>query len=182
MNRTDTRNATTASVALTAGQAAFIQGAVSIVAATSGPGATNHISKVFGCRVSADGRSVTIILSALQAGALLAELRANRRLAVAFCRPSTDQTLQVKALDAQVVAIERDDYDTLAAHTDKLIAEITPMGFAESVVRPLFSCSPSDAVAVRFSPSAVFDQTPGPNAGARLSCQDESGQNESGAN
>jgi hypothetical protein len=123
---------------------------------------------VFGGRVSADSRSITVILSALQAGALLADLRANRRLAVAFCRPSTDQTLQIKALDAQVIALVRDDYDTLAAHTSKLVAEILPMGFPEAVVRPLFSCSPGDAVAVSFSPSAVFDQTPGPNAGARL--------------
>jgi hypothetical protein len=155
-------------VTLTAEQAAFIQGPVSIVAATTGAGATNHISKVFGCRVAADGRSVTIILSALQAGALLADLRANGRLAVAFCRPTTDQTLQIKALDAQVTALVRDDYSTLAEHTDKLIAEIAPIGFPESIVRPLFGCSPSDAVAVNFSPSAVFDQTPGPNAGARV--------------
>lgn len=175
MNRNDTRNAIADTVALTAGQAAFIQGAVSIVAATSGANAVNHISKVYGCRVSADGRSITIILSALQAGALLADLRANRRLAVAFCRPTTDQTLQIKALDAQVVALARDDYCALAEHTDKLVAEIGSIGFPEAIVRPLFGCSPSDAVAVNFSPSAVFDQTPGPNAGARVAGRNEQG-------
>ncbi len=155
-------------VILTIEQAAFIQGAVSIVVATTGAGAINHLSKAFGCRVDAGGRSITIILSALQAGALLADLRANRRLAVAFCRPTTDQTLQIKAFDAQVVALVRDDYCTLAEHANQLVAELAPIGFPEAIVRPLFSCSPSDAVAVNFSPSAVFDQTPGPNAGARV--------------
>ena len=109
-----------------------------------------------------------VSLIALQAGALLADLRANRRLAVAFCRPTTDQTLQIKAFDAQVVALVRDDYCTLAEHANQLVAELAPIGFPEAIIRPLFSCSPSDAVAVNFSPSAVFDQTPGPNAGARV--------------
>ena len=157
-----------AAITLTAEQAAFIQGPVSIVAATTGAGAVNHLSKVYGCRVGADCRSITIILSALQAGAVLADLRANGRLAVAFCRPTTDQTLQIKAFDACVVPLGRDDYCTLAGHTDTLVAEIGAIGFPEAVIRPLFGCSPSDAVAVHFSPSAVFDQTPGPNAGARL--------------
>lgn len=160
-------------VALTPEQAAFIQSSVSIVAATSGAGAVNHLSKVFGCRVGADGRSITIIVSALQAGAVLADLRTNRRLAVAFCRPTTDQTLQIKAFDAEVVALVRDDYCMLAEYTSQLIAELRPIGFPETIIRPLFTCSPSDAVAVHFSPSAVFDQTPGPNAGARVPGQQE---------
>lgn len=155
-------------VTLTAGQAAFIQGSVSIVAASTGANKVNQLSKVYGCRVSGDGRSVTIIFSALQAGALLADLRANRKLAIAFCRPSTDQTLQIKTFDAEVVALVRDDYSALTEHTGKMVAEVSPMGFSEAIARPLFSCSTSDAVAVRFSPSAVFDQTPGPNAGARV--------------
>jgi len=154
--------------ALGPAQAAFIQGSVSIVAASCGSAATTQLSKVFGCRVAADGRSVTIIVSALQAGALLADIRANRKLAVVFCRPTTDQTLQIKTFDARVVALGREDYATLAEHTDKLVAEIVPLGFPEAIVRPLFGCSSSDAVAVRFTPSAVFDQTPGPNAGTQL--------------
>lgn len=168
MKPDNVRNTPADTVALTAEQAAFIQGAVSIVAATTGAGAANHLSKVFGCRVDADGRSITIILSALQAGAVLADLRANRRLAVAFCRPTTDQTLQIKTFDAEVVALVRDDYCMLAEYTTQLIAELGPIGFPDTIIRPLFTCSPSDAVAVRFSPCAVFDQTPGPNAGARL--------------
>lgn len=157
-----------ASVVLTAEHAAFIQGPVSIVAATAGPDAANHIGKAYGCRVDDDGRSITLILSALQTGALLADLRDNHRLAVAFCRPTTAQTLQIKSVDARVVALGRDDYCTLANHTDMMVAEITRIGFPESLVRPLFSCATADAVAVRFTPSAVFDQTPGPNAGAQV--------------
>lgn len=163
-----TRTVSTDSVALTPEQAAFIQGPVSIVAATTGANASNHLSKVYGCRVDDGGRSVTIILSALQAGAVLADLRDNRRLAVVFCRPTTDQTLQIKSRDARVVEIGRDDYRTLAEHTDKMVAEIGALGFPEAVVRPLFGCATADAVAVRFAPCAIFDQTPGPNAGARV--------------
>lgn len=155
-------------VALTAEQAAFIQGPVSIVAATAGADATNHLSKVYGCRVDDGGRTVTLILSALQAGAVLADLRENRRLAVAFCRPTTDQTLQIKSIDARVVPLGRDDYCTLAGHTDQMVVEIGAIGFPESVIRPLFGCATADAVAVRFTPCAVYDQTPGPNAGARV--------------
>lgn len=165
---TDARDAATDSVALTAEQAAFIQGPVSIVAATTGADSANHLSKVYGCRVDDDGRSVTVLLSALQAGFVLADLRENSRLALAFCRPTTDQTLQIKSRDARVVAIGRDDYCTLANHTDRLVAEIAAIGFPESVIRPLFGCPTADAVAVRFTPCAVFDQTPGPNAGARV--------------
>jgi hypothetical protein len=153
---------------LNVAQAEFIQGSVSIVAASCGSDGTTQLSKAFGCRVAADRRSVTIILSAPQAGALLADLRINRKLAVVFCRPTTDQTLQIKTFDAHIVALEREHYAVLNEHADKMVAEVGPLGFSEAIARPLFSCAAADAVAVRFTPSAVFDQTPGPNAGAQL--------------
>jgi hypothetical protein len=49
-----------------------------------------------------------------------------------------------------------------------LVAKLGDVGVPEHLVRTVTSCEASDLVAVTFSPSAAFTQTPGPQAGTRL--------------
>jgi Pyridoxamine 5'-phosphate oxidase len=148
--------------------AAFVQGGVSIIAASRNANNEPSLSRAIGCRVAQDRRQVTFFLSAAQSGALLADLRANGAVAVVFSQPSTHRTLQLKGTDAAVTTLGKDDVHILAAYRQRLTAELAPLGFSEPFTRALFSCPTGDVVAVNFTVAEAFVQTPGPKAGTPL--------------
>lgn len=154
-------------ILLSRDQVAFLQGNVVIYASSTGIGCQTNLVRSSGCRVDIDG-SITVFVCAAQAGGLLADVRANRALAIVFCEPRTDRALQLKTRDAETAAVSRDDYRLLSDYHERIVALISPSGFDPAMLRTFFKPPLSDAVALRFKPYAVFDQTPGPNAGAQV--------------
>jgi hypothetical protein len=153
---------------LDAEHAAFIQSGVSIVAAARNADHETTVSRAVGCRVSTDRRQVTILLSAAQSAALLADVRANGVIAVVFSQPRAHRAIQLKGIDAAVVPLAPEDPHLVAAYRRLLATEVAPMGFSDVFVRAVMSVVPGDIVAVAFTPSAAFLQTPGPKAGTQL--------------
>ena len=156
------------SVSLDPGDAAFIQGGVSIIAAGRDGMNETTVSRAMGCRVSADRRHVTVFLSAARSGALLSDIRANGIIAVVFSQPTSHRTIQLKGTDAAVVSLQDDDPHIWAAYREQFAAEVRPLGFSDAFVRVTFKAPSGDVVAVTFTPSAAFLQTPGPKAGTPL--------------
>ena len=148
--------------------AAFIQGGVSINAASSGPGNLPAVSRALGCRVSADRRRVTVFLAVSRSATLLEAISASRRIAVAFSLPSTHRTIQLKGTDAALAAIETGDHELAERYTRAFASDLAAAGYSEVVARTLLAHQRSDLAAVEFSPTAAFTQTPGPGAGAPL--------------
>lgn len=148
--------------------AAFIQGGVSIIAASVGAGNDPRIARAVGCRVSRDRRRLTVLLSTLQSAELLEAIRASRAIAVVFTQPSTHRTLQLKGHDAEVGPATRADGALVRKYTAAFVAELGGLGYREEFVRSLLSCAPQDIVQAGFTISAAFVQTPGPRAGAPL--------------
>jgi hypothetical protein len=148
--------------------AAFIEGGVSIHAAARNAANDTTVARAIGCRVSADRQRVTIFLSAVQAAALLADVRANGAIAVVFSQPSSHRTIQLKGDDAEVVPSMTDDPHLWSTYRARLAAAVQPLGFSDAFVRAMLSPASGDVVAVAFTPSAAFQQTPGPKAGAPL--------------
>ncbi|HET8710258.1 MAG TPA: hypothetical protein VFM32_02695 [Spongiibacteraceae bacterium] len=155
-------------VALSAEQAAFIQGNVTMYAAATGADGSPQIARGAGCRVDVENQRVTIFFSAARASALLAAVRAQGALAVVFSLPGVHKAMQLKTSAAQIVHVQRSDAVLMADYCERMIAHIAPLGFAPAMLRAFFSLPKSDAVALQFEPDAAFDQTPGPNAGAAL--------------
>lgn len=153
---------------LDAEHAAFIEGRVSIIAASCGANNEPNLSRAVGCRVTPDRRTVTLFLFAAQSGALLADLRANGAIAVVFSEPSTHRTLQLKGNDANVAALDRNDAEILATYRQGFAAELAGMGYLEIFARTLLGCAAGDVVAVNFTVAEAFVQTPGPKAGTPL--------------
>jgi len=153
---------------LDAEHAAFIQGPVSIHAASRNARYETTVTRGIGCRVSADRRHVTVFLSASQSAALLADLQSDGAIAVVFSQPSSHRTIQLKGIDATVTRTTAQDPHLLAAYRSNLAADVGPMGYSEAFVRALVAAALGDAVAVTFTPSAAFLQTPGPKAGTPL--------------
>jgi hypothetical protein len=145
-----------------------MQGPVSILAATRAADLTPNLVRAHGCSVSADRRELIIWLAASQSGAVLADVRANRAVALVFSRPSTHQTLQIKAADAQIIPAEREGARVARRYHTQMHAEIGSLGFPAPMCEAMFSCRPGDLIGLRCTPHAVFEQTPGPNAGHAL--------------
>ena len=146
----------------------FIRGGVSIIVAARDARNETTVSRALGCRVADDGRRVTVFVSAAQSGVLLADVRDNGVIAVVFSQPTTHRAIQLKGTDAAVVPLAPDDPHVLAAYRGSMTARVAPLGFSESFVRAFLSVAPGDVVAIAFTPSAAFSQTPGPKAGSPL--------------
>lgn len=144
----------------------FIESGVSILAASSDRENLPTIVRAVGCRVSRDRRKVTLLVPPYEP--LLAAVSATGTIAVTFTRPSTHQTIQLKGWDAERARTAENDPSIMRAYADAFVAELCPLGYAEDLVRAMVWCDPEALCAVGFGPTAAFQQTPGPNAGAPL--------------
>jgi hypothetical protein len=151
--------------------AAFLQGGVSMLAASRDPANAPKLARALGCRVAPDRRRVTVFLAAYQAAEVLAAIRTTGTIAVGFNLPSTHRSLQLKGTDAVVSALEPGDLEIAARYVAAFVADIRLLGYEERLGRALLAFEPAELVAVGFTPSLAFVQTPGPRAGARLERQ-----------
>jgi hypothetical protein len=76
--------------------------------------------------------------------------------------------VQIKALDAQIRALADGDLQHIRAYRERFADDLEPIGFSRIMVRTLLAVPPSDLLAVEFSPSEAYTQTPGPRAGQPL--------------
>jgi len=155
-------------IALDAELAAFIQGPVSVHVASRDARNTPNLARALGCRVTPDNRRVTLFLQASHGATMLADFRDNGAVAVVFSRPTTHRTVQLKGRDASLEALQDDDGVRIARYREAFVAELAALGYDASLPRTLLAGPRSDFVAVSFSVSAAFEQTPGPGAGAAL--------------
>ena len=148
--------------------AAFLQTGVSINVGSRSAGNVPMLARANGCRVAADRRTVTVLLAGAKSAALLDAVRASGAIAAVFSEPPTHRTIQLKGTDATVGAATEEDRTLSARYLDAFARVLAPLGYPEPVFRALLWADPADLVAVTFTPSAAFDQTPGPRAGAPL--------------
>lgn len=151
-----------------AAQAAFVQGGVSISAASCGAQPFPSVCRVLGCSVAADRRRLTVMVSRVCAQQLLDDVRHSGRLAVVFSQPSTNRTIQVKGERACTGAPNAHLLEAVRVHGDAFVDEVAQIGFPAALVRSLLHCADDDVVAIEFTPTAAYDQSPGPRAGAPL--------------
>ena len=160
-------------IPLTEAQAAFIAGPRSIFAASRGADGLPSLCRALACKVAADRRSVTVLLHPQRAAALLQDIAASGEIAVVFNEPPTHRTLQIKGRDARPVSTPADAAQSVDAHIEAFAQELDPMGFRGHLIGVVVRGAPEPnglvPVAVQFTPDAVFEQTPGPRAGARVS-------------
>jgi hypothetical protein len=148
--------------------ATFIEGGVSVVVATRNQELVPDVVRGCGCRVSRDRRRVTVLVEPARAGSLLADIEATGMIAVVFSQPSTHRTIQLKGTDARLVRVSAADRAIAARHLDAWVDELTRIGYRAEFARAVRGQAEHGMVAIAFTPTAAFQQTPGPGAGERL--------------
>jgi hypothetical protein len=147
---------------------AFMQGGVSMHAASRDARNVANLSRGLGVRISSDRTRVTVFLLASHSGAMLADFRANGRIALVVTLPSTHRTVQLKGEDAAIEPLQEGDHILIARQREAFVQDLVSMGYPMPLGDLLLAGSRGDVVAVGFTVTAAFIQTPGPSAGAPL--------------
>jgi hypothetical protein len=141
---------------------------VSITAASRDARNVPRIGRCLGCRVTADRGRVTVFVASAQYAAFFDAIAASRAIAVVFSLPSTHRTLQLKGADAAVEPLASGDAEIFTRHVGDFVEELAALGYSREVVDAAHWCEAAEVRAVSFTPTAAFEQTPGPGAGAPL--------------
>lgn len=158
---------TTSPAVIDAEYARFLQGAVSIIAASRNAANQPELVRAHGCRVARDRRRVRLFLATTQAAALLEDVRRNGLIAVVFTEPGTHRSVQVKGDSARITRLRPDEAPRADAYRDAMVLQLGKGGVSEALTRALLD--PMDGlVALEFMPTHAFVQTPGPGAGRPL--------------
>jgi len=148
--------------------AAFITGVTSMSVATRDAGLMPAVAKAVGCAVSADRRWLTVFVDREQAAQVTADIAAGSPISVVFSLPSTHRTVQIKGGPVTATAATAAQKVRARLHVDGIVEHLVQLGYAEGALRGFFGYDPNSLLALRFAPSAVFAQTPGPRAGERI--------------
>lgn len=148
--------------------AGFVERFVTVSVGTRNAALLPAVARACGCRVSADRRQVTVFLCLTQARAVIENIQDNGVIAVVVTRPSTHRTFQLKGTDARCVPLEPADPGELEAFRESFVQDLMSIGYTAVYAHAILPVPDAQLVAVRFTPSAVFDQTPGPKAGRPL--------------
>ena len=150
-----------------ADRAAFMQSGVSISLGARDRELRPSVTRGLGCRVLPDGE-VRVYVDAAQSRELLADVAAHGQVAVVFSDIVAHRTLQVKAADARVQALDAGDQAAADAYLRRFSEVVEGLGYPGSVPRTLLASAPAARAMVAFHPHEGFEQTPGPQAGQRL--------------
>lgn len=149
-------------------QIEFVEGPRSSFVASCDAARRPSLARTLGCTVDRADGSVTVLLPAAQAAQLLRDVAAGGRIAVVCNAPDTHRTLQIKGEDARCVAAPADAEARIAAHLRGFFAVVGPHGFGFELTQAIIRGRPAPPAAVRFTPTAIFEQTPGAQAGTRI--------------
>jgi hypothetical protein len=164
-----TAAAPAAGVRLDEDTAAFITGVTSMSIATRDARLLPAIGKAIGCTVSADRRWLTVMIDGERSARVVADIAAGSPVAIVFSLPATHRTVQIKGQQASTAPATPTQRVRARAHVEAIIEHLLPLGYDEPALRAFFSHDDGALLAVRFAPTAVFAQTPGPRAGERIS-------------
>jgi hypothetical protein len=149
---------------------AHLERRVSIIVAGRDARLQPHLVRALGCRVQRQPLRVTVLVAADMAGEVLDDLRDNDQVAVVFSEPSTHRTVQLKGMQISIEPGSAADRELARDYAGRFVAEVALLGYAEPLIANLLNHDPAQLLAVSFTPTASFDQTPGarpaPEAGA----------------
>lgn len=148
--------------------ASFLTGSVCILVSSRSAQLVPSVASGMGCRVSNDRQVVEVVLAVPEAADVLADLAAGAPVAVVFSHPVSLQTVQLKASRAEPLAAGEADEALVARLERALDPQFERVGFGPPYAQLMLAHAPGDLRVIRFSPDAVFEQTPGPRAGSLI--------------
>lgn len=145
--------------------AAFLQEGVGIHVATRDSAMRPNGARAIAVRVEPDGEHLVVYVARIAAARILPDLEANGQAAVGFGRPVDDRACQVKGVFTGVREATEDERAAVLAQWDGFLGSLEKIGIPRIATKTWVTWP---AVAIRLRANALFNQTPGPGAGAPI--------------
>jgi hypothetical protein len=124
-----------------------------------------HAARVTALLVEPDGLHVVAFVPAVSAAPMMPDLRGNGQVALVCARPPDERGCQVKGVFIEAREAGEDERALVLAQWERFRDKLAMIGLPR-VATDAWVTWPCLAIRVRVQ--ALFDQTPGPGAGARL--------------
>jgi len=146
--------------------ASFVEEGIFIALATRNATLEPNGARVVAARVDDGGTHLVLFLTPVAAREVLPDLESTGQAAVCFARPPDERACQIKGEFAGVRDATEDERAMVQGQWDRWLDRLTTIGFSRATYAhwPSWPC-----VAMRVRVTAIFNQTPGPGAGAPLS-------------
>jgi hypothetical protein len=143
--------------------ASFLEDGVGIHIGTRNDRLEPNGARAIAAKVEPDGRHFVVYLAGVAAERLLPDLEHNGQAAVVFSRPTDERSCQVKGLFVEARReISSHELEHARLQWEAFLRALEHIGIPRE---PLRRWLVTPEVAVRLKATAIFDQTPGPNAG-----------------
>jgi hypothetical protein len=142
---------------------------VSVVVGTRDEGLVPEIVRAWGPVVSRDKRAVRVCVPEATSIRTRTNLVGNGWIAVAFSLPSSYETVQLKGRHLRTTRPSAEDLLRVDRHRESFAAVNESIGVPRARVEAFWRrelVGSSLFVTIQFAVHAVFNQTPGPSAGA----------------
>src|SRR5262245_40606162 len=163
------RGAAESPVAIDDGLKAFLESGVSVVVGTRDEGLIPEIVRAWGPHVSRDRQTIRLCVPEATSVRTRTNLVGNGRIAVAFSLPSTYETVQLKGRHLRTTKPSAEDLHRLDRHRESFAALNESIGVPRAGVEAFWRRELAGSplfVTIHFVVHAIFNQTPGPAAGA----------------
>jgi hypothetical protein len=144
--------------------AAFLAQGVSLALATRDDRRVVELVRCAAARVDAAGR-VFVAVPLPEGKRSLANIRSTGVVALSAALPTTYSTVQLKGTDAQCLTWPEQEA-AVAEHRQRFAAIMERIGMDASLAYELYSEGEYESIV--FTPTEIYDQTPGPSAGLSL--------------
>jgi hypothetical protein len=144
---------------------AFLQEGVGIHIGTRNAALQPNGIRALAVTVEDDGLHVVVYAAEVAAARVLPDLETNGQIAIGFGRPTDDRACQVKGVVVATRAATETERPLVAAQWDGFLGSLEQIGIPRAATRTWVTWP---AVAIRVRVNALFNQTPGPGAGAPI--------------
>jgi hypothetical protein len=145
--------------------ASFLEEGVGIHLGTRNSRLEPNGTRAVAVKVDDAGRHLAVYVPAVSAERVLPDLQANGQGAVLFGRPVDDRSVQVKGVFVDVRDGRDDERELVATQWDGYLHNLGLIGIPHEI----YARWPTwPVVVVRLQVTALFEQTPGPGAGAPM--------------
>jgi hypothetical protein len=141
----------------------LVEGAAAVWLATCSREGVPQATRVMGTKVGSTRRSLTAFVPIDQAGTTFDNLRENGRLAIFFCCVTNYRAVQIKGDLVSMRPTDEGGSEIQARYAHDFVEECVKVGIPRELNESLRH---APSMAVEMNVTAVFAQTPGPQAGA----------------
>lgn len=156
----------TAPIPFASAMARFLESPVAIQLCTATAELRPSSTRGFGCRVEADARTLRLSVLDAQSKRFLEVLEPGNRIAVNFGHVVDFRSVQAKGALLDVRPADETERQAAGTYVRELRRMMARVGVPEEACQGLFHSGPVTVVRVRAD--KIFEQTPGPGAGAAL--------------